>query len=135
MCSPVRWTSLAGVQIGWISSAQALITSATTNTGMVLFVSLFHPAFHGKPLTSMQGQDTKPLEACSRLPSHLSLGTPIDWISSALVLTAQRIIIPGTVSVRILRFHFASFESLASCRKFDCLFCLSVSQALVYSDF
>jgi hypothetical protein len=63
------------------------------------------------------------LEACSPLPSHPSLGTPIDWISSASVLTAQRIIIPGMVSVRILRFPFASFECLVSCRTLTfCLF-------------
>jgi hypothetical protein len=53
VCSPVRWTSQAGVQTGWISSARALITSATTNTGMVLLVSSFHTALHSKPLTSM----------------------------------------------------------------------------------
>jgi hypothetical protein len=55
VCSLVRWTSPAGIQTGWISSARALIISATTNTGMVLLVSSFHSALHGKPLTSMQG--------------------------------------------------------------------------------
>jgi len=47
VCSPVRWTSPAGVQTGWISSVRALITSVTINIGMVLLVSFFHPALQG----------------------------------------------------------------------------------------